>query len=193
MTDPQFPKHVCKLQHALYGLKQAPRAWFDRLSVFLISCGFICSLAYPSLFVCHSNQGVLVLLVYVDDMLLTGSSTALVNSFVQTLSHEFSMKDLGPVHHFLGVEISHTSEGLHLSLSHYALTILERSKMLDCKPMSTPLDVKLRPPEHSTPLADPSFYRGIDRALQYLTLTRLDLSYSVNYVSQSCMPLQLLT
>ena len=117
-------------------------------------------------------------------MLLTGSSTALVNSFVQTLSHEFSMKDLGPVHHFLGVEISHTSEGLHLSQSHYALTILERSKMLDCKPMSTPLDVKLRPPEHSTPLADPSFYRGIVGALQYLTLTRPDLSYSVNYVSQ---------
>ena len=184
MTDPQFPKHVCKLQRALYRLKQAPRAWFDGLSVFLISCGFFCSLADPSLFVCHSNKGVLVLLVYVDDMLLTGSSTALVNSFVQTLSHEFSMKDLGPVHHFLGVEISHTSEGLHLSQSHYALTILEQSKKLDCKPMSTPLDVKLRPPEHSTPLADPSFYCGIVGTLQYLTLTRPDLSYSVNYVSQ---------
>ena len=126
MTDPQFPKHVCKLQRALYGLKQAPRAWFDRLSVFFfISCGFFYSLADPSLFVCHSDQGVLVLLVYIDDMLLTRSSTALVNSFVQTLSHEFSMKDLGPVHHFLRVEISHISEGLHLSQSHYALTILE--------------------------------------------------------------------
>ena len=56
--------------------------------------------------------------------------------------------------------------------------------MLDCKPMSTPLDVKLKPPEHSTPLADPSFYCGIVGALQYLTLTRSDLSYSVNYVSQ---------
>ena len=90
----------------------------------------------------------------------------LVNSFFQTLSREFSMKDLRPIHHFLGVEISPTPEGLHLSQSHYALTILERSKMLDCKHMSPPLDVKLRPPEPATSLADPSFYRGIVGALQ---------------------------
>ena len=55
MTDPQFPKHVCNLQRALYGLKQTLCAWFDRLNVFLISCGFFCSLANPSLFVCHYN------------------------------------------------------------------------------------------------------------------------------------------
>ena len=61
----------------------------------------------------------------------------LFNSFIQTLSREFSMKDLGPVHHFLGVEISPTHEGLYLSQSYYVLTILERSKMLDCKPMAT--------------------------------------------------------
>ncbi|KAJ8751366.1 hypothetical protein K2173_016562 [Erythroxylum novogranatense] len=117
-------------------------------------------------------------------MLLIGSSTELVTSFIQILSCEFSMKDLGPVHHFLRVEISPTSEGLHLSQSHYALTILERSNMVDCKPMPTPLDVKLKLPNLATPLADPSFYRGIVGALQYLTLTRPDLSYSVNYVSQ---------
>lgn len=184
MADLQFPNHVCKLQRSLYGLKQSPRCWFDRPSTFLISCDFFCSLADPSLFVRHSAQGTLILLVYVDDMLITGSSTILVHSFIQTLSHEFSIKDLGPVHHFLGIEISTTSKGLQLSQAHYALTILERSKMIDCKPMSTPLDVKLKSPGHAITLADPSLYRGIVGALQYLTITRPDLSYSVNYVSQ---------
>ncbi|KAJ8759694.1 hypothetical protein K2173_009795 [Erythroxylum novogranatense] len=94
-------------------------------------------------------------------MLLIGSSTELVNSFIQTLSREISMKDFGPVHHFLGVEISPTSKGLHLSQSHYALTILERSNMVDCKPIPTPLDVKLKLPKPTTPFVDPIFYRGI--------------------------------
>ena len=101
MVESQFSKHVCKLQRALYGLKQAPRAWFDKLSDFLIFCGFFCSLVDPSLFVCHSDQAILALLLYVDGMLLTGSSTMLVNSFIQILSREFSMKDLRLVHHFL--------------------------------------------------------------------------------------------
>ncbi|XP_055960787.1 uncharacterized mitochondrial protein AtMg00810-like [Mercurialis annua] len=184
MANTQFPNYVCKLQRALYGLKQAPRAWFDRLSKFLLSCGFFCSLADPSLFICHSDRGILVLLLYVDDMLLTGSSEALVTSFVQTLSHEFSMKDLGPVHHFLGIVITPTTRGLQLSQTHYALSILDRSKMMDCKPMATPLDIKLKPPGSTTVLTDPSHYRGIVGALQYLTLTRPDLAYSVNYVSQ---------
>ena len=108
----------------------------------------------------------------------------LVESFIQVLSQEFSMKDLGPIHHFLGIEVSPTNNGLHLSQSHYALTILERAQMMDCKPMSTPLVVKHTPSAEATPLADPSHYRGIVGALQYLTLTRPDLSYSVNYVSQ---------
>lgn len=105
------------------------------------------------------------MLLYVDDMLITGSSSALVSSFIQTLSREFSMKDLGPVHHFPGIVISPTPKGLHLSQSHYALTILEWSNMLHCKPMPTPLDVKLKPLESSPPLADPSLYRGIVGAL----------------------------
>jgi hypothetical protein len=90
-------------------------------------------------------------------MLLTGSFTELVTFFIQILSREFSMKDLGLVHHFLGVEISTTANGLHLSQSHYALTILDRSSMLHCKPMSTPLKVKFKINADTTSIADPSF------------------------------------
>ena len=105
MVDPKFPSHVCKLQKALYGLKQAPRAWFDRFSSFLLVHGFFYSLADPSLFIFHSSLGTIILLLYVDDMLLTGSSSTLLDDFVQLLHSEFAMKDLGPIHHFLGIEI----------------------------------------------------------------------------------------
>jgi hypothetical protein len=138
----------------------------------------------PSLFVFHSAHRILALPLYIDDMLLTGSFTELVTFFIQILSREFSMKDLGLVHHFLGVEISTTANGLHLSQSHYALTILNRCNMLHCKPMSTHLEVKFKIDADTTSIANPSQFRRIVGALQYLTLTRPDLSYSVNYVSQ---------
>lgn len=183
MIDSAHPSYVCKLQRALYGLKQAPRAWFDRLSVFLIKYGFYCSLADPSLFIFHSSTGILVLLIYVDDMLLTGSSPPLVQSFLQVLNSEFSMKDLGPLHHFLGIQIHTTPTGLHLSQTHYAHSILKRAQMLDCRPMPTPsVQNTVSTPDDTT--VDPRYFRGLVGSLQYLTLTRPDLSFSVNYVSQ---------
>lgn len=105
MVDPMFPKDVCKLQCALYGLKQAPRAWFDRFNSFLPHHSFFCSLVDSSLFILHSSQDTLILLLYVDDMLLICSNLQLLTNFIQVLQSEFSMKDFGPVHHFLGIEI----------------------------------------------------------------------------------------
>ena len=94
------------------------------------------------------------------------------------------MKDLGQIHYFLGIEISQTSNGLHLSQSHYALTILERASIVNYKPMSTPLKAKTKTSSNDVLLEDPSYFRGLVGALQYLTLTRPDLSYYVNSASQ---------
>lgn len=137
----------------------------------------------PSLFIFHCATDVLTLLFYVDDMLLTGSPATLVSLFLETLSKEFSIKDLGLVHHFLGIEITSTVDGLHLSQTHYTLDILEKSQMSHCQPMPTPLEAKLQLVTNGTPLAYPSFFQSIIGALQYLTLTRPDLSFSVNFVS----------
>ena len=93
------------------------------------------------------------------------------------------MKDLGTIHHFITMEIIPNSDGLHISQTHYALTLLDRTHMIDCKPMSTLLETKPNSTT-DTPLADPSFYCSIVGALQYLTLTQLDLAFSVNLVSQ---------
>ena len=90
------------------------------------------------------------------------------------------MKDLGPVHHFLGIEVQRFANTLHLSHIHYARTIFDKAEMLDCKPMNTPMESKTKGLHDNTSFSDPTFYRSIVGALQYLTLTRLDLSFSVN-------------
>lgn len=101
--DSEMPNHVFQLNRALYGLKQALRAWFDRFSSFLIDYGFYCSPADPSLFVFHNGAHIMILLVYVDDIILTGTTSSLLDEFVQQLGSQFSIKDLGQLHYFLGV------------------------------------------------------------------------------------------
>lgn len=100
----QFPSHVCCLHKVLYGLEQAPRAWFTKLSNSLIELGFQFSGAESSLFFRHIDTEILILLIYVDDILITGSDTSPVNSFISHLSNTFALRDLGTLSYFLGVE-----------------------------------------------------------------------------------------
>lgn len=137
--DPRYPDHACKLHKAMYGLQQAPRAWFHRLSSFLVTNGFVCSRADPSLFNFKRGACVLYLLVYVDDLILTGSDSSLIRSFIHKLHAEFKIKDLGQLNYFLGLEAKHLPSGLFLSQSKYAHSIVDRAGLLDSKPVSTPL------------------------------------------------------
>lgn len=98
------PNVVCRLKKALYGPKQAPRAWLDRFSSFLSSQSFVAR-TDSSLFVLTNGGDCVVLLLYVDDMLITGNSSSPLDTFLSTLKHEFAMKDLGYVHHFLGIQV----------------------------------------------------------------------------------------
>lgn len=110
-VDPQRPNHVCKLNKALYGLKQAPRSWFHRLSTFLLSNGFSCSRADTSLFIYKRGSCIMYLLVYVDDLLLTGNHDGMIKSFITLLHNQFAIKDLGKLNYFLGLEISYVNDG----------------------------------------------------------------------------------
>ncbi|KAK9049437.1 hypothetical protein SSX86_031595 [Deinandra increscens subsp. villosa] len=183
-TNEKYPTHVCKLNKALYGLKQAPRAWFHRLSVFLKSYGFTCSQADPSLFIFNRDSCLMYLLVYVDDLILTGNDNQSMGSFISTLHNEFAIKDLGDVNYFLGLEASHYNHGLFLSQANYAKEILSRANMLDAKPAHTPLASNTCLTSEGEKFHDPTLYRSIVGALQYLTITRPDLSFAVNQVSQ---------
>jgi len=103
--DKDFPSHVCKLQKAIYGLKEAPRAWFHELKTFLLQSGFQNSHADTSLFVLHLGKHIVYLLVYVDDLIIIGDDVHLVNRFINLLAHRFSLKDLGQLSYFFGIEI----------------------------------------------------------------------------------------
>lgn len=104
--DQRCPNHVFHLKKVLYGLKQAPRAWFQRLSSFLISLGFLCSRADTSFFVFKRDSKILYLLVYVDDMILTGNQPSPICTFISKLNVKFAIKDLGELTYFLGLEES---------------------------------------------------------------------------------------
>jgi histone deacetylase 1/2 len=117
--DSEHPDLVCRLNRSLYGLKQAPRAWYSRFASFLLKLGFAEAKTDLSLFIYHSGADTIYLLLYVDDIVLTASSSALLQRIISALQHEFSLKDLGQLHHFLGMHVQHTSSGLFLSQRQY--------------------------------------------------------------------------
>lgn len=186
-ADPVMPGHVCKLDKALYGLKQAPRAWYSRLSLKLQSLGFVPSKADTSLFYFRKASHIMFMLVYVDDIIVASSSSSLTDALLSQLDQEFAIKDLGDLHYFLGIEVKRSKGELLLTQARYATSILERVNMQLCRPVSTPLSptdkLALR---EGDPLGvqDSTQYRSIVGALQYLTLTRPDISFAVNKVCQ---------
>ncbi|CAH9080063.1 unnamed protein product [Cuscuta epithymum] len=138
-THPLFPNHLCRLRKALYGLKQAPRAWFHRFSSFLLSHSFTCSKSDNSLFIYRQNNYVIYLLLYVDDIIITGNSSSLVSSLIHLVAQHFAMKDLGDLHYFLGVQAKRSDKGLFLSQHKYVCDLLSRFHLHTVKPVRTPL------------------------------------------------------
>jgi histone deacetylase 1/2 len=183
--DKNKPNYLCRL--ALYGLKQAPRAWYSRLCNKLQSLGFIPSKADTSLFFYRKGHHVIFMLVYVDDIIVASSSQDAVNALLRDLEKEFAIKDLGDLHYFLGIQVQRKKGELLLSQERYASDILKRVNMQLCKPVKTPLSTSEKLSVTSgTQLGvdDSTRYRSIVGALQYLTLTRPDLSFAVNKVCQ---------
>lgn len=110
----QFPTQVCQLRRVLYGLKQAPRAWYDQFSAFLFQHGFKSSTIDPPLFVLVDNADT-ILLLYVDDILISDNSSTHLEMFLDQLKHEFPMTNLGQYHYFLGVKVDTLDSSLFLS------------------------------------------------------------------------------
>jgi hypothetical protein len=185
--DPARPNDVCLLSRSVYGLRQAPRAWFQRFVEHAVSIGFQQSRTDSSLFIYKRGDAMAYLLLYVDDIILSASSQELLQHFVRTLKYAFAIKDLGPVSYFLGVEMQRNRDGFLLSQSSYALDVLERAGMTNCKPVATPAEtISKASTSDATPLSavDASWYRSMAGALQYLTLTRPDIAYAVQ---QACL------
>ncbi|XP_050889236.1 uncharacterized mitochondrial protein AtMg00810-like [Lathyrus oleraceus] len=181
--DLRHPDYVCRLKKSLYGLKQAPRAWYQRFDDYVATIGFRHSTSDHSLFIYRQVLDMAYVLLYVDDIILITSTQVLRKSIMSLLASEFAMKDLDPLSYFLGIAVSRHPDGIFLSQSTYASEIIERDGMTSCKPSATPVDTKQKLRTSSdTSYEDPSLYRSLARALQYLTFTRLDISYVVQQV-----------
>ncbi|CAM8942004.1 unnamed protein product [Rhodiola kirilowii] len=176
---------VCKLHKSLYGLKQASRQWFSKFSEALISYGFQPSLNDYSLFTYTTQKDYIALLVYVDDIIITGTSQLLIDQIKQFIDSKFKIKDLGTLRFFLGLEVARSSSGLFLNQRKYALELINEAGLLGCKPSSLPMDTKQKLSlSTSAVLADPTKYRRLVGQLIYLTVTRPDLAFSVHVLSQ---------
>jgi hypothetical protein len=183
--DPAFPDHVCKLHKSLYGLKQAPRAWFMRLSQALLDLGFESSVVDVSLFHFHCSSVTIIVLIYVDDILVTSNSCPAISHLICRLQCEFAVKDLGHLSYFLGIQATRGSQDLFLSQTKYITDLLHRTKMEGSKLAPTPCASGGKLSRFAgNPLDDPTVYRYIVGALQYCTLTRPDIAYSVNQLCQ---------
>jgi hypothetical protein len=140
--DARYPSHVCKLQRSIYG--QSPRAWYACLSQLLYQLGFSASKADTSLFF-FSRDGIQIyMLVYVDDIVIAGSTCEAVDRLVHALAAAFPIKDMGKLDYFLGLEASYNSGGMTLTQRKYALDLLHGVNMENCNPTSTPLSTSER-------------------------------------------------
>ena len=140
--------------------RQSPRAWFDRFSSVVQEFGMRRSTANHSVFYHHNSSGQCIyLVVYVDDIVITGSDQDGIQKLKQHLFTHFQTKDLGKLKYFLGIKIDQSSSGVVLSQRKYVLDILEETGMLDCKPVDTPMDPNVKlVPEQGESLGDPGRY-----------------------------------
>ena len=115
---------VCRLKKSLYGLKQAPRAWYAKMDNFLLESGFSRCHSDNTVYTKTVGNSLIILVLYVDDLILTGSDPILINHVKSSLKKKFEMTDLGHLHYFLGLQVLQSKEGISLSQSKYACDIL---------------------------------------------------------------------
>ncbi|GKA85498.1 putative RNA-directed DNA polymerase, partial [Tanacetum coccineum] len=160
-VDPTKPDHLCLLHKSFYGLKQAPRAWFHRLTKALQTLGSE------------------------DDIILTGNNFDAIDKIIKNLSQTFAIQDLGTLSYFLGAEVVHRNSDVILSQKKYILELLQHANFSKTKPIPSPITTTANLHLDDSPLFDdPVKYRQFVGALQYVTLSRPDITYAVNKVFQ---------
>ena len=132
--------NVLRLRKAIYGLKQSPRAWYNKLSTTLNGRGFRKSELDHTLFTLTTSSGIVVLLVYVDDIIITGSDKEGIKATKEYLKASFEIKDLGEMKYFLGIEICRSKEGLFMSQRKYVIDLLKGADAYGGKTAKMPME-----------------------------------------------------
>ncbi|RVW83549.1 Retrovirus-related Pol polyprotein from transposon RE2 [Vitis vinifera] len=179
------PNLVCRLRKSLYGLKQAPRCWFAKLVTALKGYGFLQSYSDYSLFTYTKGNVQINVLVYVDDLIISGNDSAALKTFKAYLSDCFKMKDLGVLKYFLGIEVARSLAGLFLCQRKYTLDIVSEAGLLGAKPCGFPIEQNHRLGlANGELLSNLESYRRLVGRLIYLAMTRPYLAYSIHILSQ---------
>ncbi|KAK8936826.1 hypothetical protein KSP39_PZI012397 [Platanthera zijinensis] len=175
------------LQETVY-MQQPPGFETTGESQVLREIGFTRSSADFSLFTRHRPTGTVILLVYVDDIIITGDDSQGIQAVKIHLNSVFQTKDLGSLRYFLGLEIARRPDGLTLSQRKYCLDLLHDAGQSGCKPSDTPMDVNhklcAQASDSDHLLQNPEYYRRLVGKLIYLTVTRPDISFAVGLVSR---------
>ena len=176
---------VLKLKKALYGLKQAPRAWNAKLDASLASLGFSRCPSEHAVYAKGAATSRLVVGVYVDDLIITGSDEEEIAGFKKEMQALFDMSDLGRLHYYLGIEVRQHGGGIDLGQAAYAAKILDKAGMTGCNPCHMPMEPRFKLSRVSSARAvDATEYRSVVGMLRYLVHTRPDLAFSVGYASR---------
>ncbi|KAH9686548.1 hypothetical protein KPL70_014403 [Citrus sinensis] len=177
--------NACKLQKSLHGLKQLPRAWFEKFTMAVNRQGYRQSQADHTMFTRVSVKGkIIVLIVYVDDIILTGDDLVEMDRLKQSLATDFEIKDLGALKYFLRMEVVHSKKGIVVSQRKYILDLLKETRMSGCKPVDTHVEYNLKLGEGEKALVDPRRYQNLVGKLIYLSHTRPDIAFAVSIISR---------
>jgi hypothetical protein len=175
---------VCKLKKSLYGLNQAPRSWYAKMDSYLLSHDFVRCKSESNVYMLRTTNSVMILVLYVDDLLITPISASAISLVKYILHDRLSMTNMGPPHFSLGLEISQDASEIKLSQAKYVRDLLDRFHMTDCKSAPAPFLSGIRlEDDGDTPLVDNALYRQLVGSLLYLIHTCPYISYAVGVVS----------
>ena len=186
VTADSGEKLVYKLKKSIYGLKQSGRNWNKLLHDHLTNNGFQQNSADYCVYKKDvQNGGVIIVIIWVDDMIIAASDMTCLDQFKETMREKFSMKDLGQISYFLGISFTQTRDEIRMTQKRYISKTLERFDMNDCKPRSNPCESKLDDNPRNDEPANPRKFRETVGNLLYATKsTRPDISWSVSRLSQ---------
>ena len=190
---------VCKLKRALYGLKTSPKKWYKRFSEEAHKLGLENDLHDPCLYTWRKEGKLALIILYVDDMLIASNDHERLIQIKEHLSSVFEMKDLGEPKNFLGMSIQRNRSEKYIVLhqSAYIEGVLERFKMRECKPQSTPMvtrqanhknkkrKIDTENSEHQGEAKRFPFREAIGSLMYLANATSPDISYAVNYLARN--------
>ena len=174
---------VCRLRKSLYGLKQSPRAWFGKFSEVIEKFGMQKSKSDHFVFYRNSQAGIILLVVYVDDIIIIKNDMTGISSLKSFLHGQFHTKDLGMMKYFLGIEVMRSKRGVFISQRKYVLDLLSETGKLTVKPCQSTMAQSIHLTREGELFEDLERYRRMVGKLNYLTVTRPDIAYSVSVVS----------